>query len=42
VNGLDNRPEARQLLNSLQQYVGSKNFNPDVSLTINQIKKIIK
>jgi hypothetical protein len=42
VNDLENRSETRQLLNSLQKYMISQNFNPDVSLTINQVKKIIK
>jgi hypothetical protein len=40
VNDLENRSETWQLLNSLQKYMSSQNFNPDISLTINQVKKI--
>ena len=42
VNGLDDRPEARQLLSSLTQYMAEANFNPKVSLTEEQVKRILK
>jgi hypothetical protein len=41
-NNLDNRPEAKQLRNSLINYMNKDIFNPRTELTINDIKQIIK
>jgi hypothetical protein len=41
VNNLENRPEARQLLFSLKNYMAGKNFNPKVDLDNEAIKKIL-
>ena len=37
-----NRPEARQLLHSLTQYMGSEAFNPTVQLAPDKIKSFVK
>ncbi len=42
VNNLENRTEARQLKQSLLNYMNSENFNPKVSLKITEIQKIVK
>jgi len=42
VNNLENRPEARQLLFSLKNYMTAEHFNPKVDLDNNDIKKILK
>jgi hypothetical protein len=42
VNNLENRPEARQLKQSLLSYMNSAGFIPKVSLEINEIQKITK
>lgn len=42
VNNLENRPEARQLKQSLLGYMNSPDFNPKVNLQINEIRKITK
>ena len=42
VNNLENRPEARQLLFSLKNYMTGENFNPNVDLDNEVIKKILK
>ena len=39
---MENRPEARQLLTSIMNYMSGDKFNPNVSLTSNEIKDIIK
>lgn len=41
-NDMENRPEARQLRSSLINYMTGADFNPAVSLTINQVKRIIR
>ncbi len=41
VNGLENRPEARQLNSSLLLYMESSRFNPSVSLNSEDLKKIV-
>ena len=39
---LNERLEAQQLLYSFESYVSSNAFNPEINITINQLKKIIK
>ncbi|PQJ68668.1 hypothetical protein BTO14_11470, partial [Polaribacter butkevichii] len=39
---LESRLEAKQLLYSLKKYMTTVKFNPEVSLEINQIKKLLK
>ena len=41
-NNLESRPEARQLLFSLNEYMKSDSFNPKISVDIDQIIDIIK
>lgn len=41
MDELEHRPEARQLLASLKNYMAGESFQPEVSLTENQIQKII-
>ncbi len=42
INGLENRPEARQLLSSLSAYMQSEKFNPRVKLDFKQLAEICK
>jgi hypothetical protein len=42
VNNLENRPEARQLLASLQSYMSGESFNPPVEITRGEITSILK
>ena len=42
VNGLENRPEARQLLYSLLKYMEGEQFNPETELSIRQVLYIPK
>ncbi len=42
INDLENRVEARQLLFSLKEYMGSANFNPQARLESEQIKSLFK
>jgi hypothetical protein len=42
VNNLENRTEARQLKHSLLNYMNSIEFDPGVSLKINELQKIVK
>jgi hypothetical protein len=42
VNNLENRSEARQLLFSLTRYMKSENFNPQIELDNEVIRKIVK
>lgn len=42
VNGLENRPEARQLLLSLKRYMDGNQFNPKNELTFGQLQKIVR
>lgn len=39
---MENRPEARQLLFSLTKYMAGDKFNPQVELTADHLKKLIK
>ena len=41
-NNLDKRPAARQLRYSLEQYMGSEQFQPVVELTEEQLKRLFK
>jgi len=41
-NQLDQRPEARQLLTSLMSYMESVDFNPSVSLSLDQVSGIMQ
>ena len=42
VNNLENRPEARQLKNSLLHYMKGEKFHPKVELSTTEIKNIFK
>ncbi len=42
VNNLENRPEAAQLKFSLMSYMMGEDFNPEIELTAQQIKNIVK
>jgi hypothetical protein len=42
VNGLEERPEARQLLTSLTDYISGEKFNPEISLSVEEVKGIIR
>jgi hypothetical protein len=42
INNLESRPEARQLLYSLNEYMISPDFDPEVSVDIGQIINIVK
>ena len=48
ISGIDlltnseNRPEAKQLMHSLTEYMGTDKFNPDIILTGSKIQSIIK
>ena len=42
INNLESRPEARQLLVSLNGYMSSADFDPEVSLDIGQMIDIVK
>ncbi len=42
INDLENRVEARQLLFSLKEYMGSADFNPQARLESEQIKSLFK
>jgi hypothetical protein len=39
---IENRPEAKQLLFSLEKYMASENFNPGQEINLNKIKSLIK
>lgn len=39
---IENRPEAQQLLYSLTKYMAGEKFNPQVELTADLLKKLIK
>ncbi|WP_187270061.1 hypothetical protein, partial [Pontibacter qinzhouensis] len=41
TGNLKDRPEARQLLHSLQQYMTSPAFNPETPVTIDKIKSLV-
>lgn len=41
-NGMDKRPEARQLLHSLTQYMASRAFNPSAQASVEQVKEMVK
>lgn len=42
VNNLENRPEARQLLTSLENYMSGERFNPSVDVNDEALKSILK
>lgn len=42
LSDLEKRPQARQLKYSLLKYMNSKNFNPEVNITSEQIEKYFK
>ena len=42
LTAMDNRPEARQLLYSLQHYMAGNSFNPSVSLEMEKLQALIK
>ena len=41
-SNIENRPEARQLLYSLTRYMAGDRFNPEVTLTADQIRQLVK
>lgn len=41
VNDLELRPEARQLMTSLKNYMDSENFNPSVKLKMEEVQNIL-
>ena len=42
LSDLDKRPQAKQLKYSLLKYMNSKNFNPEVNITTEQLKHYLK
>ncbi len=42
INDVEKRPEARQLLYSIQKYMLGNKFNPKVELEIKAIKSLLK
>ena len=42
ISDSESRPEARQLLYSLKKYAASEKFNPKISLTFDEVKRIYK
>lgn len=42
TNRMSQRPEARQLLHSLSQYMESKDFDPETALSVDEVKSIIR
>ena len=42
INNLEDRPEAKQLLYSIQKYMISEQFDPSVELDINSIRSLLK
>ena len=41
-NHLDSRPEARQILMSLNDYMSSPSFDPEVAVDLDQVSAILK